>query len=130
MTDPIADLLTRIRNGIQARQDVVTIPHSRVKEELLKILKKEGYIGNFVKIEAKPQSELKVFLKYTSDRKSVIHRIARVSKPGGRRYRGYRDLGKYRRGLGVAILSTPKGILTNNEAFKAKAGGEVLCEVW
>lgn len=128
MTDPIADLLTRIRNAARARQDVVMIPCSGIKEEIVKILKEEGFVSNYIKEEVKPQAKLKVFLKYNLDHKPVIHRIARVSRPGGRCYKGYRDLKA--KGMVISILSTPKGILTDKRAFKEKVGGEVLCEVW
>lgn len=130
MTDPIADLLTRIRNAIHARHDVVLVPSSKIKEEIVRILKDHGFISQVIKEDMKPQAQLKIFLKYDENRKSTIHHLVRVSKPGGRVYRGYDDLPSSLRGMGIKILSTPRGILTDKVARKEKIGGEVLCEVW
>lgn len=130
MTDPIADLLTRIRNGLQARKESVVVPHSILKEDLLKILKMTGYVSNFIVEKKSPQSEIIVTLRYFGGQKPVIHSIRRVSRPGGRQYRGYKELNKFNRSLGVAILSTPKGVMTSRDATRLKVGGEVLCEVW
>lgn len=132
-TDPIADLLTRIRNAAAARHDSVIIPASRMKEAILKILKNEELIGNYVKEEAKPdsgkpQSQLKVFLKYAGKHKSIIHRLSRISRPGGRVYKPYKELKISR--TGITILSTPKGVMTDKDAIREKVGGEILCEVW
>ncbi len=127
-TDPIADLLTRIRNAAAARHDSVIIPASRMKEAILKILKNEELIGNYVKEEAKPQSQLKVFLKYAGKHKSIIHRLSRISRPGGRVYKPYKELRISR--TGITILSTPKGVMTDKDAIREKVGGEILCEVW
>ena len=130
MTDPIADLLTRIRNGIHARHETVKVPASRMKEQVLKLLKETGYIAGYVRVEGKPQDSLTVFLKYGPDRKSVIREVNRISRPGRRVYRGYLEIKPFLRGMGLTILSTPKGILTDRQARKEKVGGEVLCQVW
>lgn len=130
MTDTISDLLTRIRNGLQARLESISVPASKLKEQVIRILKESGYVSNYVKEEKKPQSELTVFLKYGPDKKSVIHELNRVSRPGRRVYRGYREIRPYLRGMGLRILSTPKGVLTDKQARRQRVGGEVLCEVW
>jgi small subunit ribosomal protein S8 len=131
MTDPIADLLTRIRNAQKARHESCIIPASRVKEEVLKILKTQGFIKNYVRHEEKPQDKLVVFLRYQGkNRQGLITRLKRVSKPGCRVYRGYEDIKPLLGGLGFAILSTPQGVMTDKQARKSKLGGEVLCEVW
>lgn len=131
MTDPIADLLTRIRNAMRARQLSVDVPASKMKEAIVSILKKEGYVGQVIREENGPQATLKIFLKYElGGKKPLIRRIARVSRPGGRRYSGYSQLRPYLNGMGIRILSTPKGLLTDGEARKQKVGGEILCEVW
>lgn len=130
MTDPIADLLTRIRNGIHARHESVAVPASRLKEQVLKILKEAGYIAGYVRVSEAPQDRLTVFLKYKPDRKPVIRELNRVSRPGRRVYRGHLEIKPFLRGMGLTILSTPKGILTDAQARKEKIGGEVLCQVW
>jgi small subunit ribosomal protein S8 len=130
-TDPIADLLTRIRNSLQSRKAFCEVPASKEKENILKILKAEGFIKNFVRQEEYPQDKLIVFLKYVGkNQKSVINQLRRVSKPGCRVYRGYREIRPVLSGLGFSILSTPKGIITDKEAKQVKLGGEVICEVW
>jgi len=129
MTDPIADLLTRIRNAVRARHDTVTVPASRVKEEIVKLLVREGYLERYVREEAKPQSKLVLFLKFVDKFKPVIHRISRISRPGGRIYSGYKEIRPSVQ-MGLTILSTPKGIITHKEARRDKIGGEVLCEIW
>ncbi|OGQ06752.1 MAG: 30S ribosomal protein S8 [Deltaproteobacteria bacterium RIFCSPLOWO2_12_FULL_40_28] len=128
MTDPIADLLTRIRNAIQARQQVVVLSASKMKLEILRILKEAGLIAQFVVEEKKPQNDVKIFLKYSENKKSVIRKLVRISKPGRRVYMGYSEL-RLLRGSGVRILSTPKGLLIDRHAKQSKVGGEVLCEV-
>ncbi len=130
MTDPIADLLTRIRNALQSRHETVAIPASKVKESILKILKQKNLIDNYVVEEKKPQSSLKVFLKYDQNRKSIINQLERVSKPGRRIYSGYKEVKPYLRGMGFFILSTPAGVITDKEARDRKIGGEILCRVW
>jgi small subunit ribosomal protein S8 len=132
MTDPIADMLTRIRNGIQSRHDRVEMPHSKLKVEVAKILKSEGFISNYkvVNEDGKPQGTLRVYLKYSEDGEPVIHGIERVSRPGRRVYRGKEDIPKVLGGLGLAIVSTSKGVLSGAEAARTGVGGEVLCQVW
>lgn len=129
ITDPIADLLTRIRNAIQARHPSVAVPSSRLKEGIVKILAREGFISSYVMEEIQPQGVIKIILKYKGKNRSVIHHIGRISRPGGRIYQGYQNLKGGNR-IGLRILSTPCGLLTDREAFKARVGGEVLCEVW
>jgi small subunit ribosomal protein S8 len=133
MTDPIADMLTRIRNGIQSRHDRVEMPVSKLKVEVAKILKSEGFITNY-KVQppedGKPQGSLRVYLKYAENGEPVIHGIERVSRPGRRVYRGKEDIPKVLGGLGLAIVSTSKGVLSGAEAMKTGVGGEVLCQVW
>ena len=130
MTDPIADMLTRIRNGSQARHSSVMVPRSKIKLELVKILKREGFIEGFIDIPEKPQGSIKVFLRYDSANKGVIRGLQRVSKPGRRQYVGKDDIPRVRNGLGVAILTTPRGVLTDQLAREAGVGGEVICYVW
>ena len=132
MTDPIADMLTRIRNGIQSRHDRVEMPASKLKVEIARILKSEGFISNYKVVEedGKPQSSLRVYLKYSGDGEPVIHGIERVSRPGRRVYRGKEEIPRVLGGLGLAIVSTSKGVLSGAEAAKSGVGGEVLCQVW
>jgi small subunit ribosomal protein S8 len=130
ISDPIADLLTRIRNGLIARKTEVRIPHSRLKTRIAEILVQEGYV-EAVEVVADPvQSEIKVRLKYTPGREPVVSGMRRISKPGLRVYAGRGKLPRVQGGLGVAILSTSKGVLTDREARRQQVGGEVLCEVW
>jgi small subunit ribosomal protein S8 len=132
MTDPIADMLTRIRNGIQAHHDRVELPASKLKVEIARILKSEGFISNYKLVEEteKPQNTLRVYLKYSDDGEPVIHGIERVSRPGRRVYRGKEEIPKVLGGLGLAIVSTSKGVLSGSEAVRNGVGGEVLCQVW
>jgi small subunit ribosomal protein S8 len=132
MTDPIADMLTRIRNGIQSRHDRVEMPNSKLKVEVAKILKSEGFISNYkvVQEDGKPQASLRVYLKYSEDGEPVIHGIERVSRPGRRVYRGKEEIPKVLGGLGLAIVSTSRGVLSGAEAARTGVGGEVLCQVW
>jgi len=130
MTDPIADMLTRIRNGSKAKLEKVDIPSSKMKLEIAKILKDEGYIKNLKMVKDRRQGVIRVYLKYTDDEAPVIQGIKRVSKPGCRVYAGNDAIPKVLAGLGVAILSTPKGIQTGKQAKKDNVGGEVLCHVW
>jgi small subunit ribosomal protein S8 len=130
MTDPIADMFTRIRNGSKAKFEKVDIPSSKMKQEIAKILKEEGFIKNFKMVTDDQQHELiRVFLKYDANRKEVIH-LRRISKPGRRVYVGKGSIPSVMSGLGFSILSTSKGILTDKSAQKAGLGGEVLCYVW
>jgi small subunit ribosomal protein S8 len=130
VTDPIADLLTRIRNGLQARHAQVVIPHSRVKARMADILVREGYLEDADVVPDPVQSKIVVKLKYAANREPVIKGLRRVSKPGLRVYSGRSELPRVQGGLGVAIVSTSKGVMTDKEARRHKVGGEVLCEVW
>ena len=130
MTDPIADMLSRIRNGIQARHERIELPASKLKVEIAKILKNEGFISNFKLVEDKVQSTLRIYLKYSEDGEPVIHGIERVSRPGRRVYRNKQEIPRVLGGLGLAIVSTSKGVLSGSEAAKTGVGGEVLCQVW
>jgi len=130
MTDPLADMFTRIRNGSKAKFEKVDIPFSKLKREVAKILKEEGFIKNFKVVTDEDQHEkLRVFLKYDASRKEII-RIRRISRPGRRIYVGKDHIASVMTGLGISILSTPKGILTDKSAREANVGGEVLCHVW
>ncbi len=130
MTDPLADMFTRIRNGSKAKFEKVDVPSSKLKREVAKILKEEGFIKNFKVVTENHQHEMiRIFLKYDANRKGIIH-IKRVSKPGRRVYVGSDQIPSVMSGLGTSILSTPKGILTDKSARKANVGGEVLCYVW
>jgi len=130
MSDPIADLLTRIRNGIQARHEAVSIPRSKLKLELVKILKSEGFIEGYIDQVEGARGSIKVFLKYDASRRGIIQGITRVSSPGRRLYVGKDEVPRVANGLGLAILTTPQGVLTDRAARSAGVGGEVLCYVW
>ena len=131
MTDPIADYLTRLRNAIMANHRVVEIPASNLKKEITKILFEKGYILNYKFIEDGPQGSIKVALKYDPQtKKNAIKCLKRGSTPGLRKYTGYKDMPRVINGLGIAILSTSKGVMTNKEAADLKIGGEVLCYVY
>ncbi len=130
MTDPIADMLTRIRNGLEARKTSVDIPSSRIKIEICKILKEEGYILNFKETDDGKQGILTVDLKYTEDGKPCIDGIIRISKPGRRVYSQKNDIEPVLNGLGINILSTNKGVLTDRQSKEENVGGEVLLKVW
>ncbi|MBP3764743.1 MAG: 30S ribosomal protein S8 [Bacteroidaceae bacterium] len=131
MTDPIADYLTRLRNAIQAKHRVVEVPASNLKKDITKILFEKGYILNFKFIEDGRQGIIKIALKYDAVNKtSAIKSLKRVSSPGLRQYTGYKDMPRVINGLGIAIISTSKGVMTNKEAADMKIGGEVLCYVY
>ena len=131
LSDPIADMLTRVRNAHMAGQDMVEIPYSKLKGEIARILKHEGYVKNFdVEGNSAVQKTLRVYLKYGPEREPVIQGLKRVSKPGLRRYADVSTLPRVLGGLGIAILSTSKGLMTDREARKSNVGGEVLCFVW
>lgn len=129
-SDPIADLLTRIRNGAHARLLAVTCPHSRIKIELLKILQAEGYIKGFEITTEGKFPAIRIDMRYDAKRQPVIHHIRRVSKPGLRVYKPCDELKAVRSGLATRIVTTSQGVMTDREARKRKIGGEVLCEVW
>ena len=131
MTDPIADYLTRLRNAIMANHRVVEVPASNLKKEITKILFEKGYILNYKFVEDGPQGSIKVALKYDPQTKTnAIKCLKRVSTPGLRKYTGYKDMPRVINGLGIAILSTSQGVMTNTEAAELKIGGEVLCYVY
>ena len=129
-TDPIADMLTRIRNANLALHPKVSMPSSKLKEEVAKILSSEGYVDGYKVEDAKVGKELTVTLRYQNDRDRVLNGIRRISSPGHRVYKGATELDRVRGGLGVSIVSTSDGLLTDREARRRKVGGEVLCEVW
>ena len=130
LTDPVADMLTRIRNSIRARHQKVDVPASKLKVEIARILKSEGFISNYKLIEDKVQPLLRVYLKYSPDGEPVIHGIERISRPGRRVYRNKQEIPRVLGGLGLAIVSTSKGVMAGAEAVKNGIGGEVLCQVW
>ena len=131
MTDPIADYLTRLRNAIMAKHRVVEVPASNLKKDITKILFDKGYILNYKFIEDGPQGTIKIALKYHPHSKvNAIKSLTRVSKPGMRKYTGYRDMPRVINGLGIAIVSTSKGVMTDKEASELKIGGEVLCYIY
>ena len=130
MTDPIADMLSRIRNASSAMHDDVEIPASKIKENIARILVDEGYVDGVETIEDNGHSMIKIKLRYTEDRERVIAGIRRISKPGRRVYRGASDLPRVLGGLGVAIISTSQGVMTDKQARQARVGGEVLAYVW
>ena len=132
MTDPIADLLTRVRNAARARHQKVAVPWSRLKENIVKILIEEGYLKELKKVKAAQGGgdDLVIQLKFDRENRPIITGLKRVSSPGRRVYVGAKGLSPVRKGLGIHVLSTPKGILVDREAQKAKVGGELLCSVW
>ena len=130
-TDPIADFLTRLRNAAAAKHQRVDVPVSKLKTEIARILKEEVYISTYKLVdENKTRKMLRVFLKYTPDRRSVITDLKRVSRPGSRRYLAVTKIRPVVGGMGISILTTPKGVMTGRAARKARVGGEILCEVW
>lgn len=130
MTDPLGDMLTRIRNGLHARKDTIGAPASKTRQRVLDVLKREGYIRGYERVEEDAgKAELKIMLKY-HEGAPVISNIARVSKPGRRVYSSVRDLPLVHNGLGISIVSTPKGVLSDQEARAENVGGEVLCTVF
>lgn len=130
MTDPISDMLTRIRNAKMRKHEVVDIPLSKVKAELARILKEEGFIRNYRVIGESVKKNLRVYLKYVENDEPVISDLQRVSKPGRRVYVGKDEIPSVKGGIGVAILSTSKGLMTDQKSREAKVGGEVLCYIW
>ena len=130
MTDPIADFLTRIRNAVQAGKDRCDVPASKVKLELSKILQEEGFIRTFKVLEEGPQGTLRIYLRYSSDGEPAIHGLERISRPGLRVYRRVEKLPQVRGGIGVAVVSTSKGLMTDARARDLRLGGEVMCRVW
>jgi small subunit ribosomal protein S8 len=130
MTDPISDLLTRIRNAHLAKHDRLDVPTSKLKQELCRLLQDEGFIRNFRVVEAETRNTLRIFLRYSPDGTPAINSLERVSKPGRRIYRRADDIQPVRNGMGVGILSTSQGLLSDRQARERRVGGELLCEVW
>jgi small subunit ribosomal protein S8 len=130
ISDPIADMLTRVRNALKARFQKVDVPASKLKTELARILKDEGYILNYKIVDEGNHKAIRVYLKYTAANQPVISHIERVSRPGCRVYVGSTDIPKVLGGLGVNILTTPKGVMTGKSARKEGVGGELLCQIW
>lgn len=130
MTDPIADLLTRVRNASQAGHRKVDIPSSRIKREIARILKEHGFVHNYAFVDDNRQGYLRLYLKYDANEESAIQGVKRESRPGLRRYVGKDELPRVLNGLGVAILSTSKGILTDRDARREGVGGELICSIW
>ncbi len=129
LTDPVADFLTRVRNGIQARHPKVDVPASKLKSEIARILKEEGYITNFKVADEGPKRTIKIYLKYSAANAPVISKIERVSRPGCRVYVGQTQIPRVLGGLGINILTTPRGVMTGRDAHKERLGGEILCRV-
>jgi small subunit ribosomal protein S8 len=130
ITDSIGDMLTRMRNAAIVRHDTVEMPASKLKVAILKILKEEGFIGDYEDIKAKPEKLIRIRLKYGDDNRSIISGMERVSKPGLRVYAQHNEIPRVYGGVGIAILSTPKGVVTGQNARRNGVGGEVLCYVW
>jgi small subunit ribosomal protein S8 len=128
--DPIADMLTRIRNGLNVRKPFVLVPSSKIKVAIAQILLEEGFIQGYEVTNERPQANIRVWLKYDENRRSVVTGLKRVSTPGRRVYKGKREIPWVLSGLGVAIVSTPRGVMTDREARRQGVGGEVLCYVW
>ena len=130
ISDPIADMLTRIRNAVMVRHDVVLVPASRMKLSIAKILKEEGFIKDYEVIRGKPHRVIKVYLKYDDKKEPVLSGLERVSKPGLRVHVQRKEIPRVYGGLGIAIMSTPKGVMTGQQAWRQGIGGELLCYVW
>ena len=130
MTDPIADMLTRLRNAQQAGHATMVVPRSKLKLELARVLKSEGFIEGYVEVDDGPQGAIKVFLRYDAANNGIIRGLRRISKPSRRVYVGKNEIPRVRNGLGIAILTTPRGVLTDRDARTAGVGGEVMCHVW
>ena len=130
LTDPVADFLTRIRNSIRARHQKLDVPASRLKSEIARILKEEGYIANYKAAEENGRKVIRVYLKYGPNDEMVIRDLQRVSRPGCRVYLGKSEIRRVQGGLGISIMTTPKGVMTGRQARREGVGGEILCEVW
>ena len=130
MTDPIADLLSRIKNALNARAETLDVPHSKIKEEILKILVSEGYVEKYDSMKRMEKKFLRITLKYDQSKKGIVLGLRRVSKPGRRIYADARSLPRIQAGFGTAIISTSRGMMTDEEARSKKLGGEVICYIW
>ena len=130
LTDPVADFLTRVRNAIRARHQKVDVPASKLKLELARILKEEGYISNFKATEEDGHKILRIYLKYGANNEAAMSKLERISKPGCRVYVGRNEIPRVLGGMGINILTTPRGVMTGRDARKQGVGGEILCEIW
>ncbi len=130
MTDPIADLLTRMRNAVLAKHDRLDVPHSKLKRSVCEVLKAEGFIEKFEVVEHPPQDLIRIFLRYNREGVPAMRRLQRVSKPGRRVYRGADQIKPVLNGLGVAVVSTSRGLMSDQQAREQRVGGEILCELW
>jgi small subunit ribosomal protein S8 len=130
LTDPVADFLARIRNAIKARHQKVDVPASKLKLEIARILKEEGYVANYKAVEENGHKLVRVYLKYGSDNEAAISNLARISRPGCRVYVGRNEIPRVLGGMGINILTTPRGVMTGRQARKEGVGGEILCEIW
>ena len=130
ISDPIADMLTRIRNAIMVRHDFVLVPSSRIKLSIAKILKGEGFISDYEVLKGKPHRVIKIYLRYSDNNQPVLSGLERVSKPGLRVYAQRKEIPKVYGGLGIAIVSTPKGVMTGQQSWRQGIGGELLCYIW
>jgi small subunit ribosomal protein S8 len=130
LTDPVADFLTRIRNAMRSRHQKLDVPASKLKAEIARILKEEGYIANYKPTEEAGMKVIRVYLKYSANNESVIRDLKRISRPGCRVYQGKDDIRRVQNGLGISIMTTPKGVMTGRQARREGVGGELLCEVW
>ncbi|MGI5173036.1 30S ribosomal protein S8 [Treponema sp. OMZ 840] len=130
VSDPIADMLTKVRNAVRARHEKVDVPTSKLKLEIVKILKTEGYIKNFKKVAQDNMNVIRIFLKYDDENVPVIHDLQKVSTPGRRVYAGYKDLPRVYNGYGTVIVSTSAGVTTGKKAAEKMIGGELICTVW
>ena len=130
MSDPIADMLTRVRNANMAEKKIVSLPHSKIKSEVARLLKQEGFISDFSVEDDNGKSILNLFLKYTLEREPVIQGLRRISKPSCRRYANAEEVPRVLGGIGIAILSTSSGLMTDSEAREKNIGGEILCYIW
>ncbi len=130
LTDPVADFLTRIRNAMRARHQKLDVPASKLKAEIARILKEEGYIANYKATEEDGRQVLRVYLKYGANNEAAIRDLTRISRPGCRVYVGRDEIKRVQGGLGICILTTPRGVMTGKQARRERVGGEILCEVW
>ena len=129
-SDPVADMLTKVRNAAMARHEKVDVPASKLKLEIVKILKTEGYIKNFKKVQEEGKNIVRIFLKYDEENNSVIHGVKKISTPGRRVYSGYKDLPRVYNGYGTVIVSTSSGVTTGKKATEKMVGGELVCTIW
>ncbi len=130
LSDPVADMLTKVRNATMVQLEKVDIPASKLKLEIIKILKTEGFIKNFKKINQEGKSFIRIFLKYDNRSKPIIHGLKRISKPGRRVYTGYKNMPRVLNGYGTVIITTSTGVITGSKALEKKVGGELICSIW